>query len=217
VKDVQRAAIFLVVVMALSWQIKSCFDHAARFPAQGARETANVVQEIVASFKEVLQLTPRIEQDGILVLSQQSPIEELAVLQRDYSYNYTWTHRWMGSEKKVTATGSFRAKAGFDLTQPFSVIVDARGRATGDFPPARILSVEPIGKLELKDEDGWLNRVSAADRNRVQNEFFQKARQHAADQGLLKQAEAEIIARLQAKLTIPADALTITFRPEEKK
>ncbi len=211
-KGIQGAAIFLVVVLVVSWQLKSCLDHAARLPAQTARESATAVRDILASFKDVLGITPRIEQGDVLVFEQTQPIEELAVLQRDFTFSYTWRERWLLGTKQLTASGTFRAKAGFDLSQPVSVLVDARGRATADLPPAHILSVEPIGPLDFGEATEWLSRVSPEERNQVKNDFFTRARAHAAAGTLLAETEAELEKRLTERLGPSASNLSIRFR-----
>lgn len=211
-KGIQGAAVFLVVVLVVSWQLKSCLDHVARLPAQTARESATLVSDILASFQDVLGITPRVEQGDVLVFEQTQPIEELAVLQRDFTFTYTWRERWLFGSKQLTASGTFRAKAGFDLTQPVTVLVDQRGRASANLPPAQILSVEPIGPLDFGEAAEWFSRIRPEERNQVKNEFFARARTHAADGPLLKETEAELEKRLAERLGPSASQFTIQFR-----
>ncbi|MFQ3669925.1 MAG: DUF4230 domain-containing protein [Verrucomicrobiia bacterium] len=213
-KGIQGAAIFLVVVLIVSWQLRACLDHAARLPAQTARQTATAVQDILASFKDVLGITPRIQQGDTLVFEQTLPIEELAVLQRDFTFSYTWREQWLLGTKRLTASGTFRAKAGFDLSQPVSVLIDHRGRATADLPPAQILSVEPIGPLDFGEATEWFSRISPQERNQVKNQFFARARAHAAGGSLLADTETELTQRLIQRLGPSADQIQINFRQE---
>lgn len=212
-KGLQVLAVFLAALFLAAWGFQTCTDRLARFPGQTARDSATAIQDILASFKDVLGVTPRIQQNQTLVFEQVTPIEELAVLQRDFAFSYTMREEWLLGAKQLTARGTFRAKAGFDLTQPITILVDSHGRATADLPPAQILSVEPIGNLDFGEATAWLSRIKPEDRTRLKNELLARARAHAASGTLLSDAEAELQKRLIERLG-PATApnLEVRFR-----
>jgi hypothetical protein len=49
------------------------------------------------------------------------PVLELAVLSQNFGHTYTWTNTWLNSTKQIFITGTFEAKAGFDLRKKFSI------------------------------------------------------------------------------------------------
>jgi len=197
-RDWSGVAVFLGTVLAVSFLAKMCLDRAAEAPRLARQEAMAAVRDASAWIKEVFGVVPEVRINQVLVHGQSAPIAELAVIEQDYTLAYEWRHTWMGSTKTVRAEGTWRAKAGFDLLKPFQISLDpATGRIGGDLPGAEILSLELVGGPEVRGESGWWNRLDEQDRAAVVREFAGKARRHVEESGLVRQAEAEALARLQ--------------------
>jgi predicted Fe-S protein YdhL (DUF1289 family) len=197
-RDWSAVAVFLGTVLAVSFTAKMCLDKAAEIPRLARQEALATARDAAQLVREVFGVVPEVRIREVLVIGQSAPIAELAVIERDYSLTYEWSHTWMGSTKTVKASGTWRAKAGFDLLKPFRIRLDPEsGRIEGELPGAEVLSIELLGGLEVRGESGWWNRLNDEDRSAVLREFNQKARTHVEASGLLEEAEAEALVRLQ--------------------
>lgn len=198
-RDWTEVAVFLGTVLAVSFMAKTCLDRVSEAPRRAREEAMTAVRDAAAWVKEVFGVVPEVRVREMLVHGQSASIAELAVVEKEYFLNYEWNHTWMGSRKTLRASGTWRAKAGFDLLKPFQITIDpATGRVQADLPSAEVLSVELVSGPELKGESGWWNRLAEEDRAAVLQEFAAKAREHIEAAGLTRQAEAEASARLQA-------------------
>lgn len=195
------AAIFILCLLAATFAVKSCADSAAGIPGAMVRGVGaageKTLKNISNIFTEAFQLTPAIVQDHKIILQQNAPIAEFAVLKKEGSYEFTWIHTWMGSEKKIEVKGNYRAKAGFDLTEPFTVTLEKDGTVRADLPPAKLLSFEKMGELDFKDSNGWFNKVTSEERSQVLNSFEKKAREEMLGSGILRETEAQALQRLE--------------------
>lgn len=198
-RDWSAVAVFLGTVLAVSFMAKTCVDKAAEAPRLARQEAMAAARDAAQWVREVFGVVPEVRIREVLVHGQSAPIAELAVLERDYILTYEWRHTWMGSTKAVKASGTWRAKAGFDLLKPFQVRLHPEtGRVEGDLPGAELLSLELVAGPEVRGESGWWNRLNEDDRAAVVREFAAKARSHVEASGLAAEAEAAAAARLQA-------------------
>ena len=114
------------------------------------------------AFVEVAQLQPRITINNRVYLEKTTAMAELAILSRQIEVEHEFLHTWAGSTKRVKLHGTFTAKAGFDLQQDLAV--DLRpDEITVRLPHASILGVEQKQTEVLEFENGFWNRISAAD------------------------------------------------------
>ena len=198
-RDWSGVAVFLGVVLAVSFTAKMCLDKAAEAPRVARQEALAAARDAAQWVKEVFGVVPEVRVREVLVHGQSAPIAELAILERDYTLTYEWRHTWMGSTKTVKASGTWRAKAGFDLFKPFRVHLDPEtGRVVGELPEAEVLSLELVSGLDVKGESGWWNRLSEEDRAQVVREMLPKVRAHVESSGLTQEAEANAATRLQS-------------------
>jgi hypothetical protein len=163
------------------------------------------VDHVLSAFRDVLQVRPQVTVNQRVIFTQTAPIAELAVvtkeemvtLEFDSDYEVA-SHPIPLTAKKLTAQAVFRIKAGFDLREPFSVVIDPRTHAIrADMPPAKILSVEQTGDLSFQGEDAWFNRVSDTERIQLLNSLHQAALTQAENSGLTADAQAQVRDRLQ--------------------
>src|SRR5690606_1715315 len=128
--------------------------------------------------QEALQVTPQITVNNTIIVQQQSPMFELVTLSQKFYHQYEWTNQWMGSTKKIKISGTFEARAGFDLDESFSIVIEGN-RATIQLPPPKILAVESAGDVRFEDEHGVWNWINEADRTAAINAFTKDARGYA--------------------------------------
>lgn len=190
---------FVLVALA------SVFYIAVRTPVDVA---GSLAQSTATAIREMFNVTPRITVDEVVVVEQNSPIAELATVERELYTQYTWKHSWLGSTKELTVRGVFLAKAGFDLRKPFHIDIRRNPLTIStQLPPAELLSLDMQKYSVVTDEDGWWNKVTAHDRQQAVRALLRSAREKAADSGIREEAERsfeerirEIIARNETAL-----------------
>ncbi|MDR0533175.1 MAG: DUF4230 domain-containing protein [Verrucomicrobiales bacterium] len=206
----------VVVLYAVTWAFRSCVRSVAEAPKLAvsgvSKETVSALQGVSDVFVKVFNLRPQIHVAEQIIQAQSSPVAEFAVVQQDMSNHYEWHHKWLGSEKSIVIEGIFRAKAGFDLQQPFIIKPGANGGISVELPPAKILSVEQQGQLTFQDADGFWNKLSSEDRQHAINEFLLSAKQKAVESGLITQAEQQTEARIQQLVQRNGRPLMLKFR-----
>lgn len=183
--------------------------------------TARAVSQVRDAFAAVLQVQPRIAINERVVQTQTAPIAELAVVTKEELVTLGFTeHEELLSytipltEKKLTVEGTYRLKAGFDLRQPFSVVIDpATHRVKATLPEAKILSVEQVGDLTYHGEDSLLNRLNDTERAQTVNDLYKAARQAAEDSSLKREATDQVTQRLQQLLAHNGQSLELDWTP----
>jgi hypothetical protein len=185
----------------------------ARTARQGSAELERVGKELRNAFVDVAHLQPRVTINNRVYLEQTTPTSELTVLSRRVEVEHELQHTWAASFKHVKLHGTFAVKAGFDLRRELSV--DVRPDAIlVQLPHAQILGVEQEQVDVLALENGYWNRISAAD---VQAELAmlpQLAREKANEGGLPAEAERALRQQLDARIHAP-QPLRIVFGAEE--
>lgn len=188
-------ALLMVVLAAVTiWGVRTC-------QAMLNEQVAGVKQ----MFAEVFNLRPEIRVNSTVVFGQTSPIEELAVVKREQLVEMTiqesmqiWSTPVPMTGKQLDVRAIYRIKAGFDLSQPFVVTIDpATSRITARLPRAEILSVERVGPLTMKEEVGWLARISSQEREELLNKLQETARASAESSGLVDEAQNHVVERLE--------------------
>lgn len=195
-------ALIVVALFAVLLGIKQTLDSLAGLPDKIV-ETAHyeqkaAIESISKIFHDAFQIEPKIQENTTVLREQTAAIAELAVVERIFSVSYEWNHIWMGSQKSIELHSKFKAKAGFDLREPFLVTIHPdTGRIEASLPPAKILGVEPVGEILFGNSDGWWNRIAAEDREQALNAFLDSARKEAISSTLCAEAEQEALVRLQ--------------------
>jgi Protein of unknown function (DUF4230) len=163
----------------------------ARTAKQSTAELERVGRDVRDAFVEVAHLQPRITINNRVYLEKTTATAQLAILSRQIEVEHELLHTWAGSTKRVKLHGTFTAKAGFDLQQ--DVAVDLRpDEITVRLPHASILGIEQEQTEVLAFENGFWNRISAAD---LENELAvlpDLARRKAAESGILVEAETAL-------------------------
>src|SRR5438045_8405222 len=155
----------------------------ARTIGQGTEDIERLGKDLRSAFIDIAHLQPRITINNRTVVDQATPTAELAILERQLKVKREFLHSWAGSSKRIKLSGTFLAKAGFNLRQ--DVAVDVRpDQILIQLPHAEIVGVEEKNVDVLALENGLWNRLSGAD---LQNELAQlsaMARRQASDTAL---------------------------------
>lgn len=179
-------------------------------PTQLAKRSYEAAKILGEDFRKAFQFTPEITVNNTIVLNQQSPVLELAVLNQNFEHRYTWTNSWLGSTKKIFISGTFDAKVGFDLNQKFSIRLEDDIAHVSLSEPA-VLSLESKGDIEYRDEQGVWNWVNTTDRTLATNAFITDARKAATQKSLMEDARAQTETRLRELLKPYAKEVTIQY------
>ncbi len=180
-------------------------------PSQLAERGYQAARTLGEDFKKAFQFTPKITVNNTVVLNQQTPVLELAVLSQNFEHRYSWTNTWLNSTKQIFISGTFEAKAGFDLNQKFSIVLkDDKAIITLSEP--KILSVESQGDITYRDESGVWNWINADDRTKATNAFIQDARTYATHAEFVKDAKEQMEKRLRLLLKPYAQDVVIEYR-----
>ncbi|MBT1705571.1 DUF4230 domain-containing protein [Chryseosolibacter indicus] len=182
-------------------------------PATLAKRSYDGAKQIGNDIKNAFQFTPQITVNNTVVLHQQTPILELATVSQTYNHKYEWVNQWMRSTKKITITGNFIAKAGFNLQQKFSIDID-EDRAIITLPQPKILSVESTGNVIFRDENGVWNWVNQDDRSKAVSAFYTDARRYAEQATFVSDAKVKMEDQLRDILK--AHAKEVEFRYTEE-
>lgn len=157
-----------------------------------------------------LQFTPEVIVNNTIVLNQQTPILEVATISQHFSHTYTWTNTWLHSTKQIEISGSFQAKAGFDLKKKFSIrIVD--DVATIRLPAPELLSIQSNNDLVFKDENGVWNWVDEQDRARATNAFLEDARRFASQASFIDKTRESLEKELTEILKANGKSVVIEY------
>lgn len=184
-------------------------------PTQLAQRSYDAAKTLGEDFRKAFQFTPEVIVNNTIVLNQQAPILELGVLSQNFEHRYTWTNTWMGSTKQIFISGTFVAKAGFDLNEKFSIKLQ-NDTAYVSLPEPIILSVESQGDVAYRDEQGIWNWVIPDDRTKATNAFITDARKYAEQATFVNDAKSKTEAQMKTLLQPYAKGVVIQYTMEEK-
>lgn len=212
------AIAFVLMVLAGAGAFYFMFVKVPTAAVRNARiEAADAARQISSAIKEFLNFTPEVRIGNRTVIEQESPVTELATVQQHLMVEHDWVHTWAGSTKTIVLEGTFLAKAGFDLQQPFQVTIEEEPLAVrATLPESKLLSIEMKDYRVRKDEDGWWNTVKSADREEALRGMMMEARTRVRRTGILRKAERQLDQQLRHALAergvAPSVNLDLTFR-----
>ncbi len=179
-------------------------------PSQLAERGYQAARTLGEDFKKAFQFTPEITVNNTVVLNQQTPVLEMAVLAQNFEHRYSWTNTWLNSTKQIFIAGTFEAKAGFDLNQRFSISLND-DQAIVMLPEPKILSVESMADITYRDESGVWNWINMDDRTKATNAFIQDARTYAKQAAFVNDAKEQMEKRLRLLLKPYAKDVIIEY------
>jgi hypothetical protein len=202
------ALIFATLVSILFWRVESWPMRTAQ---QGTAELERLGRLARDAFAELGVLRPRVTINNRVYLEQTNAVAELALLSRQVEVDHEFTHTWAGSTKRVKLHGTFAVKAGFDLND--NLTVDVRDTEIAvQLPHATILSVEQQKVDVLEFQNGYWNRISAADLEKELAAMPKLARERAEQSDLLPEAETALRKQLEQRLGTQRP-VTLMFAP----
>jgi hypothetical protein len=209
-----NAKIILITILLITLSI-TAYVLIVVIPAQLAERSYEGAKKIGRDISEAFQFTPEITVNNTVVLQQQTPILELATLSQKFQHQYNWTNTWLGSTKEISITGSFEAKAGFDLNKKFSIKLDDE-KAVVTLPKPQLLSIESLNDVKFEDENGIWNWVEMEDRSKALNAFTGDAKKYAEQAQFIIQARDSMEKKLTEILKQHGKAVTIQYSEEQR-
>lgn len=180
-------------------------------PSRLAEKGYQAAKTLGEDFRKAFHFTPEITVNNTVVLNQQTPVLEVAVLSQNFEHRYSWTNTWLNSTKLIAISGTFEAKAGFSLDQKFSIVLkDDKAIVTLGEP--KLLSVESLGDISYRDENGVWNWINADDRANATNAFIKDARTWATHAEFVHDAKQQVEQRLRLVLQPYAEEVVIEYR-----
>ena len=168
---------------------------AYRLLIQAPAELAHAAAE---GIRTLFQVTPRVTVNETVIIEQTSPILEIATISRPILVDYEWSHSWLGSTKTIHLRGTFTAKAGYDLKQPFEIAISSPPlKVKARLPDPQLLSLQTDSLVVLQDENGWWNRLTEEDRTGALSALHTLARQKALATGMLDEVRTSAEARIR--------------------
>lgn len=172
-------------------------------PAGGAINKAG--EKISQGIGVLFNTQPRITIDNTVVIEESISTLELAVLTQPIFQSYRYSDTQHFSTKILHLEGVYTAKAGFNLKKGPVALDFTSKRVEGEsvphlkitLPEPEILSFETDDYKVLKDEDGWWNIVTEADRENAVREMKASAKQQALDEGILEKTKTSIESQLR--------------------
>jgi hypothetical protein len=204
------ALIIAAVAVFVFWRLETW---PMRMAQQGTAEMERLAQKARDFFVETAQLQPRVTINNRVYMEQSAPVAELALVSRQIAVDHEFTHTWAGSTKRVRLHGTYTAKAGFNLRD--NLTVDVReDTIVVQLPRAEILSLQQEKVEVLAFEQGYWNRISAADLEKEIAAVPQLARDKAEAANLAEEAERTLQEQLQQRLGMDRPVQVI-FQPRD--
>jgi hypothetical protein len=165
----------------------------------GTAELERLAKSARDAIVEIAQLQPRVTINDRVYFEQTNAVAELALLSRQTEVEHEFTHKWAGSTKRIKLHGTFNVKAGFDLRENLSIDV-RENEIVVTLPHATILTVEQQ-QIEVQEfENGYWNRISAAELENELAALPKLAREKAQQTDLIAEAEAALQKHLQQRI-----------------
>ncbi len=190
-----RAIGIAIVIAAIT---TSAYFMLVKAPAATGNKLYELAQKVGKDIDDIIHFRPRITSSGITLLKESNTIKELSTTERLFDHTHTWDTTWLGSTKRIEYKGKFRAKAGYDLTQPFSIDISADGKTIrAHMPSTRINSVEQLKLEVIRDENGVWNKITPQEREQALNALLQNARASLEKIDILKEADKAFMSQLE--------------------
>lgn len=167
-------------------------------------KTLSIAKELAETVKNTFGFTPQVTINQKIIYKRTNEILELAMIEQDFDVEHETSHTWMGSEKRVSLRGAYRAKIGFDLQKGFNIEIRRGrlfrpGRIVLRLPRAEVLSVEPL-EIQKSASSGLINWVTQKDIESAARELDKLALDKASKLDMLADAEKRIENRLNEAL-----------------
>lgn len=164
----------------------------------GMDKTYEFIKRVAKDIDKVVHFRPVATVEGKTILEASTSISELSIREKPFEHTYSWKSTWMGSTKEISLKGTYKAKAGFDLSKPFSIEASHdMGRVKTAVPPVQINSLERVGFVILKEQDGWWNGITSDERQKAINALDEEAREALKSSNFLKETESNVTSQIE--------------------
>lgn len=162
--------------------------------ARPAMQAMSPVARLVEALENVTD--HKVSVNGSSITLARVEMRELAVVERRVQSMVKYETKWLGSDKMIIVKGDFLVKAGFDLTEFEGFELEGE-RVVGQWPDAKVLSVEQLDYDIFFSKNGVVNKLSENDYEAVSNLLQKQAREDAELRSdILESAERVIRTRL---------------------
>lgn len=163
--------------------------------ARPAMKAMSPVNRLAEALKNVTD--HEVSVNGSSITLARAEMRELAVAERHVQSMVKYETKWLGSDKMIIVKGDFLVKAGFDLTE-FEGFELEGNQVVGEWPDAKILSVEQLDYHIFFSKNGVVNKLSEKDYEAVSKLLQKQAREDAELRSdMLESAERVIRTRLE--------------------
>jgi hypothetical protein len=192
------AALVVAAYLVFVWMPARVARNTKEVAVEGVRELGEFGRALAEDVDKIVNFRPKVTTGGVTVVEASREIAELSTIEKTFEHTYTYESTWLGSTKRIKITGTFVAKAGYDLTKPFAIDVSAdRMTIRATLPPAQLNSIEQTKITAMDDEDGWWNRISAEERAAAANSLLRDAKQSIQTTRLLEEADAALLNQIE--------------------
>ena len=165
----------------------------------GSAELERLAKNARDAIVDIAQLQPRVTINDRVYFEQTNAVAELALVSRQTEVDHEFLHTWAGSTKRIKLHGTFSVKAGFNLQENLSIDV-RENEIVVTLPRATILTVEQQQVDVLEFQNGYWNRISAAELEKELAALPKLAREKALQTDLRAEAEAALQKHLEQRL-----------------
>lgn len=198
-------ACLLALILAAGWMIRQNIEH-----------TKAAANDVAIRVMDAIQVRPKVVANHRTIVEQQADVLQLVTVEKRLTERQRIDDSWLHSTKTLEIEADFVIRAGFDLTKPFTIEIEQGGeRLRVKLPTAQILGVDLRDVRFLRDEDGYWNKVNAADRELALRKLRERIEREAGESGLTLEARRLAEKRLAEILTGPGR--TMVFDPEAKR
>lgn len=178
------------------WRMETWPTRTAR---AGSAELERLAKNARDAIVDLAQLQPRVTINDRVYFEQTKAVAELALLSRQTEVDHEFLHTWAGSTKRIKLHGTFNVKAGFDLRE--NLAIDIReNEIVVTLPHATILTVEQQQVDVQEFQNGYWNRISAAELEKELGALPKLAREKAQETDLLIEAERALQKHLEQRI-----------------
>jgi hypothetical protein len=186
-------------------------------PKEIVQTSGDSIERIIKTFSEefrkLVGSEPQLVINRTVIQRGGQEICELALYKETIEIQEQWENTRFASKKSLTVKQPFTLKAGFDLNRLKFKFDPQNKTVIVTISDSLLVNLEHVGPFEfLKEEHGFLNRITSADRDRIANSLPQKAREEAE----VLQLREKAIAQLKLFLTrFFPDTLTLEFHSND--
>lgn len=167
---------FFIGLSLLLTGVGTLFYFLVAQPAMQAMQAMSPVNRLAEALKTITNTEVSVH--GSSVTLARAEMRELAVVERKVESLIKYETQWLGSDKMIIVKGEFLVKAGFDLTEFEGFELEGE-QVVGEWPEAKVLSVELLKSETFYAKNGVLNKLTDDDRDAVNNLLQKQAREDA--------------------------------------